>query len=305
MQQQNKLKIIFFGTTEFAVPVLEALFKNDYGIAMVITTPDKPAGRKQIPTPPPIKIVAEKLNLKILQPQTLKTRTPEIENFDMGIVASYGKIIPKEVIDSFPLGIIGVHPSLLPKYRGPSPIQTAILNGDEETGITIFKIDEEVDHGPILTSQRSEIKNKNYEELHDNELAKLGAELLIKILPDYLANKITPVPQNHNEATFTRKFQTEDGEITMNDTAANAYNKIRALNPEPGTFIFVKDKRLKILEASLSPQRNDVHAGLFNLDGQLGLQLKDGLLVLTKVQLEGKKPISGKEFIGGYANIFL
>lgn len=173
------------------------------------------------------------------------------------------------------------------------------------TGVTIIKIDEKLDHGPIIASEKLEIKNENYEELHD-KLANAGAELLVKILPDYLAEKINPAPQDHSKATITKLIKTEDGEITPDETPETAYNKIRALNPEPGTFVFIKDKRLKILEAELAPQPdNKIKAGcLFDAGGKLGLRLQDGSLILKKIQPEGKKPMSGEEFIRGYANFF-
>jgi methionyl-tRNA formyltransferase len=177
------IKTIFFGTSEFAVPALEILIKEGYEITAVITNPDEPTGRKQVPTPPPVKIAAQKFGLRILQPEKLKGNQEffsELKNLlqttnypssraklatghgklqtSIGIVASYGKIIPKEIINTFKHGILNIHPSLLPKYRGPTPIQSAILSGGQETGVTIIKIDEQIDHGPILINQKSKIK---------------------------------------------------------------------------------------------------------------------------------------------------
>ncbi len=310
---KSSIKIIFFGTSYFAVSALEILVKEGYAIIAVITNPDEPTGRKRILTPPPVKAVAEKYGIKILQPESLRNNLSLVScllslRADVGIVIAYGKIIPSEIINLPKHGMLNIHPSLLPKYRGPSPIQSAILNGEKETGITIMKIDEEIDHGPILKMQNLKIKNQNYKEL-ETELSKLGAELLIEVLPDYLAGKITPQPQNHAEATFTKMIKTEDGRIGEKDTAERAYNKIRALNPEPGTYINIKngDKnfRLKILNAELpaSPENQPKTGILFIRDRTLMLGLKDGCIKLTQVQPEGKNPMSGEDFIKGYRHL--
>ena len=296
--QKSNVKIIFFGTSDFAVPALEVLVKAGYDVVTVITVPDKPVGRKQILTPPPIKVAAQQLGLDVWQPKNLKIENLnlienwklKIGNCDLGIVAAYGKLIPPEIFNLPKHGTLNIHPSLLPKYRGPSPIQTAILNGDTETGVTIMQVDEEMDHGDIVAAISYQLSAiSSYKEAYD-KLSELGAELLIKILPDYLDDKIKPQPQDHSKATFTNKFTTEDGEIKPDDTAETAYNKIRALNPEPGTFMWFSAKggsasggkklRLKILAA----------------------ELEDNRLEFKKVQLEGGRPMSIKEFIAGHPN---
>lgn len=312
MNKQN-IKIIFFGTSDFAVLTLEALVKNGYEIITVVTTPDEPAGRKQILTPPPVKIRAQGLGFRVLQPINLKDPkflndlypTPSTLSPDVGVVAAYGKIIPAEIINIPRHDLLNIHPSLLPKYRGPTPIQSAILNGEKETGITIIKIDEEVDHGPIIGSRVQDIgSSEKYEEL-ETKLAKSGAELLIKILPDYLTGKVKLVEQDHGQATFTKKFTIEDGEIKPNDTAEAAYNKIRALNPEPGTYIWINRKnkktRLKVLEAQLLSylEAEPLSKGLCEKNGFLALGLKNGSLLLKLVQPEGKKPMKGEDFARG------
>ncbi len=294
----NKVRIIFFGSFEFAVPVLEALILAEYNVTAVVTNPDKPSSRKKILTPPPIKIAAQKLGLNILQPRSLKNTEflnllkPITYNLkpDLGIVVGYGKIIPPEIFNLPKHGTLNIHPSLLPKYRGPSPVQTAMLNGDTKTGVTIMKLDEELDHGEIVATTNYQLPTTSSSEEAHTALFKLGAALLIKILPDYLADKIKSQPQDHSRATYTHKFTTEDGEIKQTDTAEQAYNKIRALNPEPGAYIwFTKGnerKRLKIL----------------------GAELENGRLKLKKVQLEGGKPMVIKQFLVGhpkFSNILL
>jgi methionyl-tRNA formyltransferase len=282
----SNIKLAFFGTSAFAVPALEAVKNAGYNVVAVITNPDEPAGRNKTLTPPPIKITAGKLGLRVLQPETLRNNTELFEelkklNADIAIVAAYGKFIPLEMLSLPKNGILNIHPSLLPKYRGPSPIQYALLNGDKTTGVSIIKIDEQMDHGPILTNSKIQISNdKKFKELHD-ELAKLGAEILINILPEYLANPEMGTIQDESAATFTKLLKTQDGEITLNEPATTSYNKIRALNPQPGTFMIVNGKRLKILEA----------------------ELKDGKLVFQKVQLEGGKPINWQDFERGHPKL--
>ncbi len=279
-------KFVFFGTPRFAEIVLEKLIQGEMPPALVVTNPDRPVGRKQIITPPPVKQrimnyesgIREKI--KILQPEKLDPSLFPIPNsqFDFAILASYGKIIPKEIIELFPKGIIVVHGSLLPKYRGATPIQTALLNGDLTTGITLLLMDEKVDHGEILSSSELQIlPDDTYTSLIE-KLANISAELLLKTIPKYLAGKIIPREQNHAEATFTKKFRTEDGFLPWNhlkeaeeqggEKAATIDRMIRALNPDPGVYTLKEEKRIKLLEA----------------------KLENGKLQLVKIQEEGKKP---------------
>jgi len=306
---KKTIKIIFFGTSEFAIPALEALIKEGYEIVAVITNPDEPKGRKKILSPPPLKITAQKLNLNVLQFPTLKIENLKLKipNADVGIVAAYGKIIPAEIINLFPFGILNIHPSLLPKYRGPTPIQTTILNGEKETGVTIIKIDEEVDHGNIISNSQFLVSNEDTYKTLESRLAKLGAELLIKILPDYLAGKIAPQPQDHSQATFTRKFTREDAKIDWSKTAEEIDRQIRALNPEPGTWTSWGDKTLKILEAKIQPPSANRHdrgdlqkAGqVFQEDSKVMVKTGKGAIILKTVQLEGKKAMSIEDFVRG------
>ena len=279
---KNNLKIIFLGNPDFALPALEALVKEKYQIVGVVTAPDKPTGRKQILTPPPVKVLAQKHGLAIYQPKD-KTELLEIIKKlqpDLAVVTAFGMIFPKEVLNIPKYGFINVHPSLLPRWRGPTPIQTAILNGDEETGVSLFLLDEEMDKGPILA--KAEIRNpksETYESLHD-KLAKLGAELLIKLLPSMEALQLTGAlePQDESQATYTKKFSTQDAYIEPKDLekaqnegreiAVEIDRKIRALNPEPGTWTILNGKRTKLLEAKII----------------------DGRLKITKIQVEGGKP---------------
>jgi methionyl-tRNA formyltransferase len=273
----HNLKYIFFGTPEFAAIILEKLIKAGWPPIAVVCNPDRPVGRKKIITSPATKILAQKYGIKIYQPENLEfgiwnLEFKKIKNeiFDFFMVAAYAKIIPKEILEIPRLGAIGVHPSLLPKYRGPSPIQSVILNGEDETGVTLFLIDEKVDHGSILA--KSEIRNsksETYESLL-KKLAEIGGNLLIETLPKFLKGEITPLPQDETKATYTKKFITEDSYVDLQkDEPILIERKIRALNPEPGVWTIQNGKRMKILEAELTPENK---------------------LKLKKIQFEGKKP---------------
>lgn len=282
------MNYVFFGSPQFAAIVLEKLIDAGMPPVAIVCNPDRPFGRKKIITPPAVKarIMNYELGIRnkiqIFQPEsaselnairsTLNALLP-----DLFVVAAYAKIISKEILDVPRLGTIGVHPSLLPKYRGTTPIQNAILNGDEITGTTLYLMDEKIDHGSILASRQEPIANRNYEELME-KLAKLSGELLMEILPD-VENKIKSAkPQDETLATYTKKFSAEDAfvkpedvELAQDDDAPELAvaiaRKIRALNPEPGVWTVRDGKRLKLLEA----------------------EIRKNKLRLKKIQCEGKK----------------
>lgn len=330
MKQNNK--IIFFGTPKFALPTLSALHQKGFNIVLVVTKPDKPAGRNLKLTPTPVKIMAEKLSYPVCD--SIKDLYLETESLkpDLGIVVAYGKIIPQKILDSFPLGCINIHPSLLPKYRGTSPIQTAILNGDQETGVTIMKLDKEMDHGDIISQSQIPISKTDDSKVLHNKLATKGAELLIKVLPDYLLGKLKPTPQNHNQATFTKMITKEAGQIDWNKDAEEIERQIRAYYPWPGSFTSLATessprceagralgcRKIKILSARLArsslsteakaeaetsaeaePLANQIDK-FQQKNGQLYVQCGQGALFIEKLQIEGKKPMTGQEFINGY-----
>lgn len=275
------MKIIFFGTSEFAVPALETLYEAGFDLT-VITMPDQPVGRKKILTPPPIKIAADKFGLKVLQPSRLKDDVffEEYKSLqpDFCVIAAYGKIIAERYISAPKYGFINIHPSLLPKYRGPTPMQTAILNGDSETAVTIIQIDKDMDHGPIFVQKKYAIgPNETLPELHDR-LAKEGATLLIDVIKNFSTIKL--LEQNHNQATFTKIFDRADGKIDWSRPTQEIYNQIRALNPEPGTWTTWNNKILNIKKATLV----------------------DGKLSLITIQLEGKKETSFADFLSGHTD---
>ncbi len=294
---KEKLKIIFLGTPEFGATILEGLIKNNYKPVLVITVPDKPIGRKQILTPPAVKTVAKKHKIPVLQPTKVLSIKYQVINLkpDLVICAAYGKIIPKEILEIPKYGCLNVHPSLLPKYRGASPIQTAILNGDEKTGLTIILMDEKMDHGPILKSEVKSLKSKvTYEELLKG-LASLSIDLLIEVIPKWVKGKIEPKAQNEEKATYTKIIKKEDGKINWSRPAEEIERQIRAFYPWPGSFTFWQknDKtfRVKILEADVLKNK---------IPSKLCFKCGKDYLMIKKLQPEGKKPMTTEDFLRGY-----
>lgn len=243
----------FFGSDEFSIIVLEQLIQAGYIPSLCITQPDKPKGRKLILTPTPIKEFCLTHNIHVITPEKLSVNEisnlfPEDKN-DFFVVASYGKIIPQKILDIPKYGCLNVHPSLLPQYRGASPIETAILNDTKDTGVTIMLMDAQMDHGPIIKQAEYLFKEwpSTKKEVHDT-LAKLGGEMLAEIIQPFVQGVITLTPQDHTQATFTRMIQKSDGEIKISDTDYATYLKYLALTPWPGLFFYVDkgDKKIRI-----------------------------------------------------------
>ncbi len=306
-------KIVFFGTSEFGAIILEKLVQAEMIPVLVVTIPDKPAGRKQVLTPPPVKVVAQKLRIPIIQPEKLSEDTRyKIQDTspNLFVVAAYGKILPKVLLNIPQKGSLNVHPSLLPKYRGSSPIQAVLLNGDKETGVSIIVLDEEMDHGPIIANSKFEIRNSKftYPELH-NALAELGGDLLIRIIPLWVEGRIQAKAQDDSKATYTSHITKEDGKIDWNKEAMYIERQVRALYPWPGTFTMCnidgKQKMMKILKASVLSQDRP-----FGKPGQtfppplpgIAVQTREDALLLEELQMEGGKPMSSKEFLLGHKN---
>lgn len=320
------LNAAFFGTPEFAVPILEALIKSDFKPKAVITAPDSPAGRGQKIAPPPTKTIAQKYEIPIFQPNTKEELIAQISQIkpDLIIVAAYGKILPKEILDIPKYGSINVHPSLLPKYRGPSPIQFAILNGDQETGTTIMLMNEKMDEGPILAQKSVKVSKDETGASLSNKLSELSAPLLVKTLDYWIALKEIPkavsrliqaYEQDSSRASYTKILTKQDGKIIWSKNAQEIERQIRALYPWPGSFtIFktadAKPRQLKIISAlpeptPLSSQQPEKELGRVFLtpDGRLAVQTGSGSLILNELQLEGGKPMSGQDFLNGHPEI--
>ena len=247
------MRIVFMGTPDLAATVLEKLVEKEYEVVLCVTQPDKPVGRKMILTAPPAKEMAEKHDIPVWQPTSL--RTPEALEYlktyapDLIITAAYGKILPQSMLDLPEYGAINVHGSLLPKYRGAAPVQWAILNLDEKTGVTIMKMDAGMDTGDILTQREVIINERMHTPELMDELARAGAELLVETLPDYLSGKITSIPQNNDEATVSPPINKEQGKVRWNTPARSVSAQVRALSQWPGASTLWKDARLKIYDA--------------------------------------------------------
>ncbi|MFH1841551.1 MAG: methionyl-tRNA formyltransferase [Candidatus Nealsonbacteria bacterium] len=311
----SKPKIIFMGTPEFGAIILENIIKEDFPPILTITSPNKPVGRKQIPTPPPVKVVSEKYKISVLQPKEIKDAAKEISLIkpDLIVVAAFGRFLPEEILKIPKYGSLNLHPSLLPKYRGSSPIQYAILQGEKETGTTIFLIDNEMDHGPILSQEKTTIgKNETAEQLH-NRLAVLSAKLLINTIPAWLRKEIKLKPQDEEKATYTKILKKGDGKIDWKKTAEEIENKIRAFYPWPGSFTFWKKKDIKgkitikilkarVLKNNIDKKTYPIGKTLIAPPNSLCIQCKKGFLIADIVQEEGKKPMKSEDFIRGHKN---
>ena len=311
MDENTKIKIFFFGTSAFAVPALEALIQNAYTPVSVVTNPDEPAGRKRLLTPPPIKILAEQHGIRIFQPEKLDDArfVSEIPRADLFIVAAYGKIIPASMLAMPKFGALNIHPSLLPRYRGPSPIQSAILSGDPETGVTIMQMDERMDHGPIVARSKIQMANGKltYPILHDR-LAELGAHLLIETLPRWINGAITPTPQDDARATYCKLLTKDDGRIDWTKSAEELERMVRAFQPWPGTWTVWESgsKRIKIEAASWIADA--IPEGILgqvwhNTQNPLLIQSGRGSLTIKRLGIEGKKIVDVEQFLHGHPSI--
>ncbi|MCX7778787.1 MAG: methionyl-tRNA formyltransferase [Patescibacteria group bacterium] len=320
----QNLRIIFLGTPEFSAIILEKMIKTGFKPITVVTAPDKPVGRKQTLTPSPLKVMAEKYKIPVLQPTKIIDSKFYILNSkpDLIVLAAYGQIIPKEILEIPKYGCLNIHPSLLPKYRGASPIQTTILNGDQESGVTIILMDEKMDHGPIIAKTRYQISNNKITtpEL-TKTLAELGGNLLIETLPQWIKGEINPLPQDHSQATYTRVIKKEDGKIDWRKSAEEIERMIRAYNPWPGTYTYLKlqmtnyklqttpkfqnSKMLKIIKARVLKTKNQREPGAVFLTEkkELAIACRQDVLVLEEVQLEGKRKMSAQEFLNGHREI--
>jgi len=296
-------RIVFMGSPEFALPTLQVLIER-YDVVGVYTQPDRPAGRGQSLTPPPVKRFAQARGLPIFQPRTLRDPTVQAQlaalKPEVIVVAAYGLLLPKSVLDLPPHGCINVHASLLPKYRGAAPIPAAILNGESETGITLMRLDEGLDTGPTLAQARLPIAPDDTTGSLTTRLAELGARLVAETLPRWLAGEITPQLQDENQATFAPRLNKPDGRLDWSRPAIELDRRVRAFSPWPGTFTTWKGKLLRVLSVQITEHTSQGAAGAVVQDGQdIGVVTGDGVLRLVVVQLEGKRAMSAVDFVRG------
>lgn len=310
------MRCILLGTSTFAIPVADALLKlfpplpsgggaRGGGFTNVITKPTEPTSRKHIQTPPPLAVWAKQHDITCWQPETKRVLTALLQEFkpDVAIVVAYGKIIPPEALAIPRFGFVNLHPSLLPKHRGPSPIQTAIANGDAETGVTLMLLDAEVDHGPILAQEHVPLSPTATRSSLERELASLGASLLERTLPDYLAGRITPQPQDHKRATTTPLLTRDHGHIDWREPAEVIERKIRAYEGWPGTWTTVRSKRLKIFSATVGTVTPLPPGTIDHSRGHFDVACGGRLLTLLTVQLEGKPSMNSEVFLLGHQRI--
>jgi methionyl-tRNA formyltransferase len=301
------MRIVFMGTPEFAVPTLNRLISSKHEVVAVYTQPDKSAGRGRIQTLPPVKSVAFDHGLKVCQPETLRDKS-EAEQLtrlkpDAIVLVAYGKILPQSILDIPKFGCLNIHPSLLPQYRGASPVASAILAGDDQTGVTIMLMDAGMDTGPILSQKRVSVDPRDTTESLEAKLAEVGAELLMETLPAWFDCRLTPEPQSAEAPTYTKPISKSDGEIDWNLSAVELSRRVRAFYPWPGCYTRWQGKVLKILEASALPAGDKVEPGmvvsLSDPDTPVGAGTSEGMLGLCRLQMEGKKAVSAAEFLRG------
>jgi len=301
-------RIIFMGTPEFAVPSLEALLSSTYQVVAVYTRPDSKAGRGQAVTLSPVKQLALSQGLKVVQPSSLKVAgtVEELARFapDLIVVAAFGQILPAAVLDLPKFCCLNVHPSLLPRHRGASPIATAILQSDEVTGVTIMLLDAGMDTGPVLSQREVSISADDTTGSLAVKLAQVGAQLLMETLPLWIDGRIKPQPQDESRASYSKVISKGDGEIDWRLSTLELWRRVRAFDPWPGCYAWWRGKRLKLckvvpLYGEKSGEPGEVIALSPPAPATVGVKTGDGVLGLLRVQLEGKREVSAEEFVRG------
>jgi methionyl-tRNA formyltransferase len=305
------MRLAFMGTPDFVIPVLEALVQaREVQVVGVYTPPDRPRGRGRSPEMPPVKSYALKQGLPVYQPATLRSARVQGEltalQPDVIVVAAYGKFLPAPVLDTPPHGCLNLHPSLLPKYRGSSPVVTALLEGEVVTGVTLMKLDEGMDTGPIIAQQERPISPQDTAGTLTADLFLLGASLLLENLSSWVAGQIAPRPQDETQATVTRKLERADGQARWEVSAVALERRRRAYTPWPGLFTHWRGQVLKLLDVaalptSAGPKGEPGLAVPLSLEETpVGIITADGILGLKQVQLEGRRANTAGEFLRGY-----
>jgi len=299
------MRVVFMGTPAFAVPSLSALVTAGHSVELVITQPDRPVGRKQTLTPPPVKVRATELGLSVFQPRRVKSADSfqKLQGIapDVIVVVGYGQIIPQRILDLPPHGCINVHASLLPKYRGAAPINWAIANGETKTGVTTMKLVFKLDAGDMLLKCDTPIGPEETAEQLFERLAPMGAELLIETLAGLEAGNIVAEPQKEDEATFAPILKREEGEIDWNLEASRIYDRLRGFTPWPGVYTYFRDRRLQIHRAQALDEAGQGPGRVSTQGGRLRVGCgESSSLAVDEVQTEGKKRIAASDFVRGY-----
>jgi len=313
MSDAMPYSIIFFGTSDFSAPSLQALISDArFSVKAVVTKPDMKVGRHQEVVEPPVKVMAKKNGIPVLQFESIKSAESyealkrvqdESRGVDAYVVVSYGKIIPQKVLDLPKHGVINVHGSLLPKHRGASCVQSAIASGDKETGVTIMLMDAEMDHGPTLAQKKTEIKVDDTGGMLHDRLADMGAVLLPNTLAGFIEHKIEPMEQAHDEATYCKILKREDGKIDWSNPASEIERLVRAYDQWPGTYTEKDGKRVKILKcrtSNVERRTSQVPATWVAEDDKLFINCGNGSeLEILELQPEGKRRMSAREYLVG------
>jgi len=294
-------KIIFMGTPFFAVPILKSLYQNGYPISVVYTQPPKKSQRGQRVNKSPIQGISETLNLEFRRPVSLKNNKEEYEylkelNADIAIVVAYGQIIPKEILTLTKKGFINIHASLLPKWRGPAPIQRSIMNLDKQTGISIMKINEKLDTGPVCNSYKLDITDNDNAEILSDKLSALAAEKIIDNIDDILEDNLEFKGQLHEDATYANKIEKSEGKIDWNNSAESIVGKINGLYPSPGAWFIYNRERYKVLKAKINNGAGNVGEVL---DDYLEVSCKYKSIKILEIQRQGRRPQNINEFMLG------
>ena len=294
-------KIVFMGTPFFAVPILKSLYQNGYPISVVYTQPAQKSKRGQRVNKSPIQGISETLNIEFRTPTSLKNNREEYEylkklNADIAIVVAYGQIIPKEILSLTKKGFINIHASLLPKWRGAAPIQRSIMNLDKQTGISIMKIEEKLDTGPVCNSYKLNIMNNDNAEIISDKLSALAAEKILDNIDKILEDKLEFKEQVHEEATYANKIEKSEGKIDWNNSAESIIGKINGLYPSPGAWFIYNGERYKVLKAEISNGVGKVGAVL---NDYLEVSCYDKSVKILEIQREGKRPQNINEFMLG------
>lgn len=301
-----KPRLIFMGTPEHAVPFLEVLISSKYTPIAIITQPDRAKGRSFTIEPTPVKRLGIAHTIPILQPENINESSSinelKILKPDLFIVVAYGQILKKQILEIPMYGCINVHFSLLPRYRGASPVEESILSGDSETGVTLMKMDEQLDSGPILATKKIIIETRDTTLSLRKKLSAIGAPLLIETIEKIFRKDITAIPQNESLATYTRRLTRQSGMIDWKKSAIEIDRQIRALNPWPGTWTRCNGKRIKIFEASI--REGEVNPpDLIGSFSDRAILCGSGAIVPSMIQMEGKRPTSMHEFMHGYQSL--
>jgi len=301
-------RIIFMGTPEFSVASLKALINSDFQVVAVYTQPDKRAGRGQQIMSSPVKQLALSYGLNVVQIEEFKVtgtvqKLADLEP-DLIVVAAFGLLLPQEVLSLPKFGCVNVHPSLLPRHRGASPIAAAVLKGDEKTGVTIILMDSGMDTGPVLNWKGVPISDEDTTGSLSLKLAQVGAQLLMKTLPSWIEGRIKPRPQDDSKASYSKIIKKEDGEMDWRLSTKDLWRRVRAFDPWPGCYTRWRDKRLKLvrvlpLYGEKSNEPGKVIALPLSAPVRVGVQTEDGVLGLERLQLEGKRELSAEEFVRG------